>query len=81
MNNETENVFLQRAALMGVLAAIIESQEERTFTEVKYACINFIMDLLEQGVSVGDEIEIDIISKCQSFFEQQLAVETVKEII
>jgi non-ribosomal peptide synthetase component E (peptide arylation enzyme) len=81
MNNETENIFLQRAALMGVIAAIIENQEERTFDEIKHACINFITDLFEQGISVGDEIEADVINKCKSFFEQQIAVETVKELI
>lgn len=78
---ETQIVTLQRAALMGAFSAILATEEEKTIEEIKIAICNFIGDLIKQGVTVGDEIELDVTSRCIIFIEQQRAVAAVNSIL
>ena len=81
MKNETTNIFLQRATLFGAFSAILETQEDKTIDEVKQACVALVAYLMKQEIIVGDEIEIDVINRCKNYVDQQIAVETVKELI
>jgi len=75
------NVMLQRAALMGAFSAILATEEEKTIEEIKIAICNFIGDLISQGITIGDEIELDVTSRCIIFIEQQRAVVAVNSIL
>jgi hypothetical protein len=78
---ETQMITLQRAALMGAFAAILTTEEEKTIEEIKVSICYFLSDLIKQGVTVGDKIELDITSRCIIFIEQQNAVATVNSIL
>lgn len=81
MNNEMTITQLQRAALFGAFSAILETQEDKTIDEIKIAICNLMEHLIEHEIIIGDEIEIDVITRCKNYVEQQIAVETVKELI
>ena len=66
---------------MGAFSAILATEEEKTIEEIKIAICNFMSDLISQGITVGDEIELDVASQCIIFIEQQRAVAAVNSIL
>ncbi len=81
MNNKMTNIRLQRAVLFGAFSAILETQEEKTLHDIKWAFVNMMENLIEQEVIFGDEIEVDVLTKCKDFIEQEIMLENIKEII
>lgn len=78
MNNKEG---LQRAALMGVVSAILMEQEDMTGRQIKDKLLDLFQFLIESEVLVGDAIEALTIQACKEYCEQMIAVEEANEIL
>ena len=77
----TENIALQRAALMGLITAILDDQGEKTLQEIKSHITNTITFLVESEVMVGDPIDLWVVRATRKYLEQEIAVDQVKDLL
>lgn len=76
-----EKMCMQRAAIMGLLTAMLEDQEEKTMKEVKdkiLSCLNTIMDF---DLIVGDFIDKNIFEAAEQHCKQQIALEEIQDML
>lgn len=72
---------MQRAAIMGLLTAMLEDQEEKTMKEVKgriLSCLNTIIDF---DLIVGDFIDKNVLEAAKQHCQEQIALEEVDKIL
>ena len=80
MTNE-EKMCMQRAAIMGLLTAMLEDDQERTMKEIKdkiLSCLNTIMDF---DLIVGDFIDKNVFEAAERHCQEQIALDEVNEIL
>jgi len=78
---KTENIALQRAALMGLITAILDDQGEKTLTEIKDRIVNTVSFLIEAEVMVGDGIDYVTTKAAKRHMEQEIALGQVKDLL
>ena len=76
-----ENVSLQRAALMGLITAILEDQGEKSLTEIKDRVVSTVSFLIESGAMVGDAIDYMAARAARRHMEQEIALDQVKDLL
>lgn len=78
---KTENIALQRAALMGLITAILDDEGEKTLTEIKDRIVNTVSFLIEAEVMVGDGIDYMTTTAAKRYMEQEIALGQVKDLL
>lgn len=79
--SQEEKMLAQRAAVMGLLAAFLEQEEEKTMKDVKSAILTCLTTLSEFDCMVGDWIEFNTLQAAKQHCEEELALEAVKEML
>ena len=79
--NEDEKKLLQRAAMMGLLTALLEDERERTMKEIKLAVLDCLSTMTEFECRVGDFIETLAFEAALQFAQEEKALLDVKEIL
>ena len=79
---DKENIFRQRAALMGLLVSIFrDNSEGLTALQIKNHCAQALSYMIEQNLMVGDFVDLMTVEACQEFCEQEKAIEDANDIL
>jgi len=78
---KTENIALQRAALMGLITAILDDQGEKTLVQIKDRIVDTVSFLIEAEVMVGDGIDYVAAKAARRHMEQEIALGQVKDLL
>ena len=81
MNPNESNVAKQRAALMGIVSAILMDEGEKSAREIKNAITSTLTYLIDSDAMVGDAIDMMTIQAAKQFCEQEIAVELANDIL
>ena len=76
-----ENVSKQRAALMGLITAILRDEEEKSMTEIKKIVTQTLAYLIQQDSMVGDFIDYMTVDACKEFCEQEQALDDARNLL
>lgn len=71
----------QRAAVMGLLTAILEDGEERSMKEIKDRILHTLDTLLDFEMVVGDFVDKLTFEAAQQHCQEQMALEAVQELL
>lgn len=78
---KTENIALQRAALMGLITAILDDQGEKTLVQIKDRIVDTVSFLIEIEAMVGDGIDHVATTSARRHMEQEIALSQVKDLL
>ena len=78
---KTENIALQRAALMGLITAILDDQGEKTLVQIKDRIVDTVSFLIEIEAMVGDGIDYVATTSARRHMEQEIALGQVKDLL
>ena len=71
----------QRAALMGLFLAILQEEADLTIDQVKDKLVSMFATLIELGVVVDDEIDMEVAKGCRDYCKQGLALQQLKDLL
>lgn len=71
----------QRAALMALVACIIEAGEDVTLQELKDQTVNLLSRMVDKGHMVGDQIDIHVIELAKQYCEMECAIDQVNTLL
>lgn len=71
----------QRAALMALIACILEAEDNVTLQEIKDQTVNLLSRMVDKGHMIGDQIDIHVIESAKQYCELEVAIEQVNDII
>lgn len=74
MFNPEEKIRLQRAAVMGLLACLLDEKRELTMAEVKEKILTVLDSILVFDATVGDFIDATVFDAAKECAEQEMAV-------
>ena len=72
---------LQRAALMAIVVGVIKAENETPLVQIKTAIASTFGDLIDQGLMIGDEIDVMVAKAIRDFLLAEKAVQDAEEII
>jgi hypothetical protein len=75
------NAAMQRAALMGIIAAILEDEVTETAQSIKTRICCSLGEMIDRDIMVKDFIDVHVVAAVKNFLEQEIAVEEAKDII
>lgn len=78
---KTENIALQRAALMGLITAILDDEGEKTLNQIKNHITDTMITLIDIQAIVGDPIEAITVDALKRHLEQEIALDQVKDLL
>lgn len=80
-NPSEENIPRQRAALMGLITAIMKDENETPLVEIKRRCANAFAYMIDQDAMVGDIVDILTAEVMQEFCLQEKALEDARNLL